>query len=85
MPSIASPALSPTLAMRPRAETAHLAASAEALGRVLQQSAPGPWRIAPAVAGALTAVRAARFKPCTEGGVPQPVCVLAPIVFESEK
>jgi protein TonB len=34
---------------------------------------------------ALTAVRATRFKPYTEGGVPQPVWVLVPIVFESEK
>ncbi len=33
---------------------------------------------------ALTAVRATRFKPYTEGGVPQPVWVLVPIVFESE-
>ena len=36
-------------------------------------------------ASALTAVRATRFKPYTEGGVPQPVWVLVPIVFESEK
>jgi len=34
---------------------------------------------------ALTAVRATRFKPYTEGGVPQPVWVLVPIVFEPEK
>ena len=34
---------------------------------------------------ALTAVRATRFKPYTEAGVPQPVWVLVPIVFEPEK
>lgn len=34
---------------------------------------------------ALTAVRATRFKPYTESGVPQPVWVLVPIVFESEE
>lgn len=34
---------------------------------------------------ALAAVRATRFKPYTEGGVPQPVWVLVPIVFEPEK
>jgi protein TonB len=34
---------------------------------------------------ALTAVRATHFKPYAEGGVPQPVWVLVPIVFEPEK
>lgn len=55
MPSIASPALSPTLAHPPRAEPARPGVSTEALGWVWQQPAPGPWRLAPALAGVLLA------------------------------
>ncbi|HET7866542.1 MAG TPA: energy transducer TonB [Burkholderiaceae bacterium] len=55
MPSIASPALTPTPALPPRAEPAHPGVSAEALGWVWQQPALGPWRFAPALAGVLLA------------------------------
>jgi protein TonB len=34
---------------------------------------------------AITAIRAARFKPYTEGGTPRSVWVLIPIVFDLEK
>lgn len=55
MPSIASPTLSPTPATPPHASLALTGASAAALGRMLQRPAPGPWRLAPAIAGVLLA------------------------------
>lgn len=55
MSSLASPALSPPLATPPHAALALTGASAAALGWVLQRPAPGPWRLAPAIAGVLLA------------------------------
>ncbi len=55
MPSTGTPALSPPLADTLRADPALPGVSAEALGWVLQQPSPGPWRHAPAIAGVLLA------------------------------